>query len=97
MSIRVIDDQDDIIVLRLYDTVIEANLAKTKLDAFGVPCFLTEENMSNLYPGQPFAAFKVRLHVFARDEEQAHSVLEDHPLDRHGPFSAMPEMSVYKN
>jgi hypothetical protein len=68
-------DQDDIIVFRQYDTVIGANIAKTKLDAYGIPCFLTEENMSNLYPGQPFMAFKVRLHLFAKDEERANAIL----------------------
>jgi hypothetical protein len=69
--------QDNIIVFRHFDTVIDANIAKTKLDANDVPCFLTEENMSNLYPGQPFFAFKVRLHLFAQDEERAHQVLSD--------------------
>lgn len=69
------NDQDDIIVFRHYDTVISANIAKTKLDAYGIPCFLTEENMSNLYPGQPFIAFKVRLHLFSKDEEKAIQIL----------------------
>jgi len=68
---------DDIIVFRQFDTVIDANIAKTKLDAYGIPCFLTEENMSNLYPGQRFLAFKVRLHLFAKDEEQASGILQD--------------------
>jgi hypothetical protein len=68
---------DDIVVFRHYDTVIDANIAKTKLDAYGIPCFLTEENMSNLYPGQPFLAFKVRLHLFSKDEEQAVHILEE--------------------
>jgi hypothetical protein len=68
---------DDIIVFRQFDTVIDANIAKTKLDANDIPCFLTEENMSNLYPGQRFLAFKVRLHLFARDEERASGVLSD--------------------
>jgi hypothetical protein len=71
------NDQDDIIVFRHYDTVIDANIAKTKLDAYGVPCFLTEENMSTLYPGQPFMAFKVRLHLFAKDEERAIQILTE--------------------
>ncbi len=75
---NVITEKDDIIVFSHYDTVIDANIAKTKLDAYGVPCFLTEENMSNLYPGQPFLAFKVRLHLFAKDEERAHAILDDH-------------------
>ncbi|HYG02259.1 MAG TPA: hypothetical protein VD927_07410 [Chryseosolibacter sp.] len=68
-------DSDDIIVFRQFDTVIDANIAKTKLDAYGIPCFLTEENMSNLYPGQPFMAFKVRLHLFSKDEDRAVQVL----------------------
>lgn len=68
-------DSDDIIVFRHFDTVIDANIAKTKLDAYGIPCFLTEENMSNLYPGQPFMAFKVRLHLFSKDEDRASQVL----------------------
>jgi hypothetical protein len=70
-------ENDDIIVFRHYDTVIAANIAKTKLDAYGVPCFLTEENMSNLYPGQPFMAFKVRLHLFSKDEDQARKILAE--------------------
>lgn len=75
-----VNEQDDIIVYRHYDTVIQANIAKTKLDANGVPCFLTEENMSNLYPGQPFMAFKVRLHLFAKDEEIANKILQEENL-----------------
>lgn len=74
-----VTDKDDIIVFRHYDTVIVANIAKTKLDAFDIPCFLTEENMSNLYPGQPFMAFKVRLHIFAKDEERAFEILNEIP------------------
>jgi hypothetical protein len=31
--------QEKIIVFNAYDTVVEANLAKTKLDAYGVPRF----------------------------------------------------------
>jgi hypothetical protein len=71
------DIKDDIIVFRQYDTVIDANIAKTRLDANDIPCFLTEENMSNLYPGQRFLAFKVRLHLFAKDEEKASQILSD--------------------
>jgi hypothetical protein len=73
-------DHDDIVVFRQFNSSIEANIAKTKLDAYGVPCFLTEENMSNLYPGQPFLAFKVRLHIFSRDEENAKNILEENHL-----------------
>jgi DNA-directed RNA polymerase subunit RPC12/RpoP len=71
------EEKDEIVVYKLFDSVIDANIAKTKLDAYGVPCFLTEENLSNLYPGQPFIAFKVRLHLFSKDLERANQVLEE--------------------
>jgi hypothetical protein len=70
--------QDDIIVFRQYDTVIDANIAKTRLDANDIPCFLTGENMSNLYPSHRFlVGLKVRLHLFAKDEEKASEILSD--------------------
>lgn len=66
---------NDIVVFRNFENSIEANIAKTKLDAYGVPCFLTEENMANLYPGQSFNAFKIRLHLFAGDRARATQIL----------------------
>jgi hypothetical protein len=69
------ENRDDIIVFQHFDSAIDANIAKTKLDAYGIPCFLTEENMAGLYPGQSFNAFKIRLHLFATDRERASSVL----------------------
>lgn len=66
----------DIIVFREYDNPIEASLSKTKLDAYGVPCFLTEENLANLYPGNQFISIRVRLHLFASDATQATDILD---------------------
>ncbi|MBT1703218.1 putative signal transducing protein [Chryseosolibacter indicus] len=70
-------ERDDIVVYKVYDTAIDANIAKTKLDAYGIPCFLTEENLSNLYPAQPFLGFKVRLHLFSGDKEKAREILDE--------------------
>ena len=65
-------EHDEIIVLRKFETSIEANIVKSKLDAYGIPCFLTEENMANLYPGaSSLMNFNVRLHLFSRDLEKA--------------------------
>jgi hypothetical protein len=66
---------NDIIVFQHFDNAIEANIAKTKLDAYGVPCFLTEEHMAALYPGSTLNAFKIRLHLFAADRERAAGIL----------------------
>ena len=69
------EKEEEIIVFKHFDNAIDANIAKTKLDAYGIPCFLTEENMANLYPGQSLYAFKIRLHLFASDYERAVQIL----------------------
>jgi hypothetical protein len=74
------EDQDDIIVFKRFENAIEANIIKTKLDAYGIPCFLTEENLANLYPTQNMLAIGVRLHLFANDVEWAKSVLIENNL-----------------
>lgn len=37
-------------VLVTYDNVITANLLKSKLESEGIPCFLNNENFTNLVP-----------------------------------------------
>lgn len=71
------DPEEKIIVFRAYDTVVEANLAKTKLDAYGIPCFLTEEHMNNLYPIRNGIFPGTRLHIFEKDYDQVKSVLDE--------------------
>lgn len=71
------DEEEKIIQYRSFDTAIEANLAKTKLDAYGIPCFLTEENFTNLYPIRNDIFPGVRLHLFEKDKERADEVLRE--------------------
>ncbi len=70
------DAPEKIVVFAVYDSVIDANIIKTKLDAYGIPCFLTDENISNLYPlpGNSFSG--ARLHVFESDVEQVKSLVD---------------------
>lgn len=75
--------ENEIVVFGRFENTIEANLVKTKLDAYGIPCFLTEENLSNLYPGQSFLFFNVRLHLFASDVEQANQIMAENNLSVH--------------
>lgn len=70
------EKQEPIIVYRSFQNSMDGNLAKAKLDAYGIPCFLTEENLANLYPIQN-PRFSVRLHIFEKDYEQAHEVLSE--------------------
>lgn len=85
-----VENPDDIVVFQHFDSAIEANIAKTKLDAYGVPCFLTEENMANLYPGQSLYAFKIRLHIFANDRERAMQILSQPHLLEHESSGVCP-------
>jgi hypothetical protein len=69
--------EEKIVVFASFDSVIEANLAKTKLDAYGIPCFLSDENLASLYPLSFFKAGQVRLHVFEQDMVRVKEILEE--------------------
>jgi hypothetical protein len=71
---------NNIVVFQEFDNSIDASISKTKLDAYGIPCFLTEENLANLYPGTRFFSFRVRLHLFEKDAEQAQQILNEQNL-----------------
>jgi DNA-directed RNA polymerase subunit RPC12/RpoP len=72
---------DEIIVFKKYDNAIDANIAKSKLDAYGIPCFLTDENMANLYPGASnLMNFSVRLHLFGYDIDRAMQIMSENNL-----------------
>jgi len=73
-----INKEEGIVVFMKFRESISANIVKSKLDAYGVPCFLTEENLSNLYPGaSALMNSQVRLHLLARDVEAARQVLAE--------------------
>ena len=68
---------EKIIVFASYDNVIMANLVKTKLDAYGVPCFLTGENFTSLYPIRNEIFPGARVHIFEKDLDRAKEVLTE--------------------
>ena len=72
-----IEPKEKIVIFRAYDTVVEANLAQAKLDAHDIPCFLTDENLTNLYPIRNSIFPGVRLHIFEKDYEEVKSLLEE--------------------
>ena len=70
------EKKDKIVVFREYESAINANVAKTKLDAYGVPCFLTQENLNTLMAQNPFL-FTIKLHVFENDAPRVKEVLDE--------------------
>lgn len=73
-------DQDSIIVAHRFHSFIEANLAKAKLDAYGVPCFLTEENVTFLTTA--LLSGGIRLHIFEQDKERVEQLLTENNLQK---------------
>lgn len=70
-------ERDRIIVFQKFDSLIEANIIKTKLDAYGIPCYLTEENLTHLTT--PLLSGGIRLHIFEEDRDKVEQLLmEDH-------------------
>ncbi|MBO8446681.1 MAG: DUF2007 domain-containing protein [Bacteroidetes bacterium] len=62
-------------ILTSYTDNIAANRAKSDLESAGIECFLSDENMSNLYPmiSSPFGGIK--LHVEEKDAAKAAEIL----------------------
>lgn len=73
-------DQDRIIVVQVFDNLIEANIVKTKLDAYGIPCFLSEENLTHMITS--FLSGGIRLHIFEQDKEQVLQLLVQESLQK---------------
>jgi Putative prokaryotic signal transducing protein len=69
------EEEGKIIAYRKFDSAIEANVAKTKLDAYGIPCFLTNETVSSLYSLPYMDGMEVVLHIFERDTKLAEELL----------------------
>ncbi len=76
---------ENIIVLDSFYEPLAAHLARTKLEAAGIPCFLTNENLVSLNRMYSPVAGGVRLHVYQRDAAQAAEVLREPPVMRAEP------------
>ena len=70
------EGEEKIVVLETFDNPGLAGIAKSKLDAFGIPCFLSEEHMGTLYPFSHAGFSGIRLHVFEKDKHQAKEILD---------------------
>ncbi len=69
---------DKLITIATYDSVAEAGLVRSRLEAEGIPAFLAdEESMGLNFIG--FAIGGVKLQVLERDAEHARILLE--PFD----------------
>jgi hypothetical protein len=75
------EKSERIIVLQTFNNAIDANIIKSKLDAYGIPCFLTEEYLTALI--NPIISSGIKLHIFERDRQQVLELLTEEYLQKH--------------
>ena len=68
-----------LITIASFDHPIHANLAKTRLEAEGIDCVLTNEHFAGLNWVWPLAVGGVGLQVRESDAERAADILEGEP------------------
>lgn len=68
-----------------------ANLARTRLEAAGIPCFLSNENLVSLMPLYSPITGGVRLHVRLSDVEAALAILHDELV----PLATGPDVASF--
>ena len=68
-------NSDAVIFLESYYEPMAANLARTRLEAAGIPCFLSNEHLVSIMPLYSPITGGVRLHVHQRNAAAALEVL----------------------
>jgi DNA-directed RNA polymerase subunit RPC12/RpoP len=68
---------ENIVTIETYDSVAKAHLAKSKLEAFGIECFLADENIIGLNPLYNQAIGGIKLKIFEKDYQAASEILEE--------------------
>jgi hypothetical protein len=72
-------NEDKIVVYKKYENPMDANIAKTKLDAHGIPCFLSNELSASIYGNIPIKGMEIRLHIFEQDWQSVTELLTEVP------------------
>ena len=82
---------DSVVFLESYYEPMAANLARTRLEAAGIPCFLSNENLVSMLPLYSPITGGVRLHVRQADAEAALAVLREVPV----PLATGPDIASF--
>ncbi len=85
---------ENIIVFDSYYEPLAAHLARTKLEAAGIPCFLTNENLVSLNRMYSPVAGGVRLHIYQRDLAKAIDLLRPAVMQATRGGQAAPEATT---
>jgi hypothetical protein len=67
-----VNEQDELVTIATFPEPMEANMARSALEAAGIPVFLVGETANSMIP----VAFASQLQVQAKDEAAARGLLE---------------------
>jgi hypothetical protein len=67
-----VNEQDELVTVAVFPEPMEANMARSALEAAGIPVFIVGETANSMIP----VAFASQLQVHTRDEAAARSLLE---------------------
>lgn len=82
---------DSVVFLESFYEPIAANLARTRLEAAGIPCFLSNENLVAMMPLYSPITGGVRLHVRQADAVAALEILRAEPV----PLATGPDLASF--
>jgi hypothetical protein len=68
----IVDGQDELVTIATFPEPMEANMARSALEAAGIDVFLQGENANSMIP----VAFVSQLQVRTKDEAEARGLLE---------------------
>ncbi len=74
-------NEDKIVVYESFNDPIRANIVKSLLESYEIECFLSDENMTNLYSQYSPAIGGVKLNVFEKDIDRINVILKDENVE----------------
>lgn len=69
--------QEKTVVLKVYETLHQAQFDKEALELNNIACFLSNQLVSQMYPIFGSSSGGIYLHIFERDAEEATKLLEN--------------------
>ncbi len=68
---------DDIVTLETYYNPMLAEIIRARLEANGIPCFLTDESLGPMYPVFNQGSGGIKLKVLAKDVNRCKEILAE--------------------
>lgn len=70
------EKDDKIVTFETYYNPMLAEIIRAKLEANGIPCFLTDESLGTMYPVYNQGGGGIKLKVFERDLEKCREIVD---------------------